>query len=93
MGTKGEHIQYAAEGKYEKENILMIGDAFGDLKAARANGALFFPVNPGEEERSWQRLFEEGLENFFSGRFAGAYEKTLITEFEQYLPETPPWNR
>jgi len=50
-------------------------------------------VNPGEEERSWQRLFEEGLDHFFSGSFAGAYEKTLIEEFEQYLPETPPWNR
>ncbi len=93
MGTKGEHIQYAAEGKYDRDKILMIGDAFGDLKAARANDALFFPVNPGEEERSWQRLYDEGLDHFFSGGFAGSYEKTLIEEFEKYLPETPPWNR
>ncbi len=93
MGTKAEHIQFATEGKYDKDKILMIGDAFGDLKAARANGALFFPVNPGEEERSWQRLFEEGLDNFFSGSFAGDYEASLIEEFEQYLPEMPPWKR
>lgn len=33
----------------------MIGDAPGDLKAARGNGALFFPVNPGDEEESWKR--------------------------------------
>ncbi len=91
MGKKAEHIQFASEGRYDKSRILMIGDAFGDLKAARANEALFFPINPGEEERSWQRLFEEGLEKFFDGSFAGAYEAALIQEFEAFLPETPPW--
>lgn len=93
MGTKTEHIQYASENKYDKDKILMIGDAFGDLKAARGNGAMFFPINPGNEEQSWQRLFEEGLDRFFSGRFAGAYEASLLAEFEEYLPEVPPWKR
>lgn len=93
MGTKSEHINYASEGKYNKENILMIGDAFGDLKAARENNALFFPINPGKEEESWQRLYEEGLDRFFKGTFAGDYEKDLIEEFKHYLPEVPPWKR
>ncbi len=93
MGKKGEHIQFASENRYEKSNILMIGDAFGDLKAARANDALFFPINPGEEERSWQRLFEEGLDKFFAGEYAGAYEASLIKKFEIFLPETPPWQQ
>ena len=93
MGTKSEHIRFASEGRYDNNRILMIGDAFGDLKAARANNALFFPINPGEEERSWQRLFEEGLERFFAGTFAGEYENALIKEFETFLPETPSWKR
>ncbi len=93
MGTKGEHIRYAAEGRYENTKILMIGDAFGDLKAARANNALFFPVDPGDEDASWQRLFEEGLDRFFAGTYAGDYEASLIREFERYLPETPPWKK
>jgi len=93
MGTKGEHIHYAAEGRYENTRILMIGDAFGDLKAARANNALFFPVDPGDEDASWQRLFEEGLDRFFAGTYAGDYEASLIREFERYLPETPPWKK
>lgn len=93
VGTKAEHIQFASEGRYEKSKILMIGDAFGDLKAARANGALFFPINPGEEECSWQRLYEEGLDKFFEGSFAGDYEASLIKEFEAFLPDTPPWKR
>lgn len=91
-GTKAEHIKFACEGRYEKDRMLMIGDAFGDLKAARANNALFFPINPGEEERSWQRLYEEGLERFFAGAYAGEYESSLILAFEKFLPETPPWS-
>ena len=37
----------------------MIGDAPGDMKAARANGALFFPINPGHEDESWERFYDE----------------------------------
>ncbi len=91
VGTKGEHIQFASEGRYEKTKILMIGDAYGDLKAARKNDALFFPINPGEEEASWKRLYDEGLDRFFAGTFAGDYEAALIAEFGGYLPELPPW--
>ncbi|HRI88178.1 MAG TPA: HAD hydrolase-like protein [Candidatus Hydrogenedentes bacterium] len=92
-GSKTEHIRFASEGRYEKKNILMIGDAPGDMKAARGNDALFFPINPGEEETSWQRLHEEGLDRFFNGTYAGAYEASLIEEFEKFLPDTPPWKK
>lgn len=91
MGTKSEHIRFCSEGRYEKPRMLMIGDAFGDLKAARANGALFFPINPGDEESSWKRFYEEGLDRFLNATFAGDYEAALISEFERYLPDTPPW--
>jgi phosphoglycolate phosphatase-like HAD superfamily hydrolase len=92
MGKKSEHIEFASsDGRYEKSKMLMIGDAPGDMKAARANDALFFPVNPGEEDVSWQRLHEEGLDRFFAGEYAGEYEAGLIAEFEKHLPETPPW--
>jgi phosphoglycolate phosphatase-like HAD superfamily hydrolase len=91
MGTKGEHLKWAAGGKYPRENILMIGDAPGDYKAAKSNQALFFPVVPGHEEQSWQRLLAEGLGRFFAGTFAGAYEKELFAEFDASLPANPPW--
>ena len=93
MGSKTEHIRFASEGRYDKKNILMIGDATGDMKAARGNDALFFPINPGEEETSWKRLHDEGLDRFFNGTYAGAYEAGLIAEFQTFLPDTPPWKK
>ena len=92
-GTKTEHIQYAAGGRYAPEKILMIGDAHGDLKAAKGNNALFFPIVPGREELSWKRFFEEGTEKFFAGTFAGAYQAELMREFDAALPEKAPWQK
>ena len=90
-GTKTEHLALAAKGKYPDDKILMLGDAPGDYKAAKANGVLFFPINPGHEEASWDKLLNEGLDKFFNGTYAGAYEKALIEEFDAYLPEKPEW--
>ena len=91
MGTKTEHIKFAAVGKYPPAKILMIGDAPGDFKAAKSNGALFFPINPGAEEASWERFFKEGLNRFFAGTYAGDYEAALVKEFDACLPEKPSW--
>ena len=92
-GTKAEHLKYAAKGKYPDDKILMIGDAPGDFQAAKSNNVLFYPINPGHEEASWQRFYEEALEKFFNGNFAGEYEQKLISEFESYLPENPHWEK
>jgi phosphoglycolate phosphatase-like HAD superfamily hydrolase len=93
MGTKKQHLNLAAKGKYPPDRILMIGDAPGDMEAARGSGALFFPVNPGHEEASWERFYKEGLARFLAGEYAGAYEASLVAEFEKLLPEHPPWKR
>jgi phosphoglycolate phosphatase-like HAD superfamily hydrolase len=93
MGKKALHLQLAANGKYPENHILMIGDAPGDLKAARANDALFYPINPGHEEESWQRFREEAVQKFLAEEYAGAYEAKLIEEFDALLPEVPPWRR
>jgi phosphoglycolate phosphatase-like HAD superfamily hydrolase len=92
FGTKTEHIKYAAKGKYPNEKILMIGDAPGDYSAAKSNGVLFYPVNPGHEDASWERFFKEALDKFFDGTFAGGYEAKLVKEFDVYLPENPTWS-
>jgi phosphoglycolate phosphatase-like HAD superfamily hydrolase len=90
-GTKTEHLALAAKGKYPDNKILMIGDAPGDYNAAKSNGVLFYPVNPGHEDESWDRLYNEALDRFFNGNYQGEYERKLIEQFNTYLPEKPGW--
>ena len=93
MGTKSQHLQYAAKGKYADDHILLIGDAPGDRDAALSNGVLYYPINPGHEAESWRRLHDEAFAKFLDGSFAGEYQAQLIAEFEQLLPETPAWQK
>lgn len=88
-GTKKESLAVAR--RYPPGKALMIGDAPGDQNAAAANDVLFFPINPGREEQSWRRLYEEGIERFLAGRFDAAYQQALVEEFDRALPATPPW--
>jgi len=93
MGKKALHLKLAAGGKYPEDRILMIGDAPGDMRAAKANNALFYPINPGSEAESWLRFYEEAMGRFLAGQYAGDYEAKVIAEFEAVLPEVPPWKR
>ena len=89
IGTKKECLGVAR--KYTAGKTLMIGDAPGDYHAAQANHTLFFPINPGHEEASWKRFYDEGVERFLAGTFDEDYQKELLDQFDRYLPERPPW--
>lgn len=91
LGSKQQHLELMAGGRYAKDHVLLVGDAPADRDAAHAAGALFYPINPGAEAASWKRLRDEAAGKFFAGTYAGAYEADLITAFEKLLPETPPW--
>ncbi|MBR0224999.1 MAG: HAD family hydrolase [Thermoguttaceae bacterium] len=91
VGTKKQSLAFAK--LYPKNHALMIGDAPGDYKSAVANDALFFPINPGEEEASWKRFFDEGVEKFLNEEFAGDYQQELLDDFDSHLPVNPPWKQ
>ncbi|WP_435005802.1 HAD family hydrolase [Tundrisphaera lichenicola] len=93
VGSKKDVLARAAVGHYEAEKILMIGDAPGDLEAARANGVLFYPIDPGAEDQSWRRFLDEALPQFFEGTYAGTYMDARIEAFLALLPEVPPWKK
>lgn len=92
-GSKSEHIRYASEGKYPPGHILMVGDSPGDLAAAEANHAQFFPIMPGHETESWQKLSDEGLGRFLDEKFAGTYQDDLLLKFRTGLLAEPPWRQ
>ncbi len=92
LGSKREHLALAAASdRYDRDKVLMVGDAPGDRQAAESNGVLFYPINPGLEDESWQRFFEEALPRFFAGTYQGAYMAEQIERFEALLPSVPPW--
>ena len=88
-GTKKQTLALASH--YEPEHALMIGDAAVDYHAAVENKCLFFPINPGDEDASWARLYDEGIDRFLFGTFAGDFQKHLIEDFSKCLPAAPPW--
>ena len=92
MGKKDEHLAVMAE-KYDKDKILMIGDALGDLMAANKNGVRFYPIIAGDEDASWKKFHDEAFDKFVEGTYAGEYEKGVISEFEKFLPDHPAWLR
>ncbi|MFC1765239.1 HAD family hydrolase [Planctomycetota bacterium] len=91
MGSKAEHLHIVSQDKYDRDKILMVGDALGDLKSAKDNNVLFYPINPGNEVMSWERLHNEAFDKFIAGQYADSYEEKLIAEFDACLPEHPPW--
>ncbi len=57
MGSKGHHIEIAKKaGKYENDQVMMIGDGGGDLKAVKENSGLFYPTPPGQEKEAWKNF-------------------------------------
>lgn len=84
-GAKAENIKELMDKGYDKDKVLMIGDALGDLRAAEENNVLFYPILAGKEEKSWQLLFEEASDKFFAGEYKGDYEAKLIDKFKSVL--------
>ena len=88
-GTKKEIIA-SLKGSYEEGHVLMIGDAPGDLAAAHANGALFYPICPDKEAQSWAD-FDKSMKSFLNGTYAGELEAKNIEYFNTLLPSEPSW--
>lgn len=84
-GTKTRQLESALRGARRPAQTLMIGDALGDLEAARAHGMQFFPIVPGAEEASWQLLENEAMDRFFNSTYAGDYEDEQVEAFIQVL--------
>ena len=91
MGTKKVHLELAKNGRYTDIHMLMIGDAIGDLEAAKANNILFFPIMPGSEASSWKLFYDEAFDKFIKEEYNGEYQANLHAEFISLLPTKPCW--
>lgn len=89
-GTKAEIIA-AVRGQYAPDHAIMLGDAPGDLQAAKENGILFYPIRPLDETASWEEFYRDVIGRFLSGTYEGDCMRAYVDRFNQCLPELPPW--
>lgn len=83
-GRKEECLKRLLEEGYEKDHVLMVGDAPADLAAAQAAGVLFYPILAYQERESWEN-FSEALDHFIKEEYAGTYQKERIRDFQENL--------
>ena len=80
-GSKAACIAALLEKGYDRSNVVMCGDAPGDLAAAEKNGVLYFPILVGREEESWREFMDVALDKLISGSYAGEYQVQKREEF------------
>ena len=84
-GTKAYCIQELVKKGYDVKNVIMCGDAIGDLDAANSNGVLFYPIKASFEKESWSEFIEIGFNNFLNNDYIGKYQDEKIDEFIKNL--------
>ncbi len=84
-GSKSHCIKTMLELGYEPENVIMIGDAPGDLDAARANNVWFYPILIGHEAESWAKFRDEVLPALKNGAITQVMQEQWINEFNTIL--------
>ncbi|MGI6724723.1 MAG: HAD family hydrolase [Christensenellales bacterium] len=81
-GSKAHCLAQLLRKGYDKDKVVMVGDAFGDQAAARENGVWFFPIRVRHEVESWNQLLEEALPKILKGQYDQAYQQSLDQAFE-----------
>ncbi len=91
LGDKVTQLTKLTRGRFDPSCVMMVGDASGDLNAARGFGCRFFPIVPGHEEASWTTFVETIYPAFQAGQYTPEQEAALIADFTAALPEKPSW--
>ncbi|MBO5303592.1 MAG: HAD family hydrolase [Lachnospiraceae bacterium] len=80
-GSKAYCIGELLKKGYEKDKVLMVGDAPGDYDAAKKNSVFYYPILVKKEKISWEELKIKGVEKLLNGDYAGEYQEQKIEAF------------
>lgn len=80
-GSKSFIIKEAIKQGYQKEDVIMLGDALGDLSSAHDNEVFFYPITPKHESESWEKLNNEVSLLIKKDKYKKDIEKLYIDEF------------
>ena len=81
VGSKAYCISELLKKGYDTSNVVMCGDALGDMQSAEKNGVFYYPILVKKEKESWQEFIDIGLNNLLNGSYGGDYQKAKKQEF------------
>ncbi|MBQ7359756.1 MAG: HAD hydrolase-like protein [Lachnospiraceae bacterium] len=81
VGSKAFCISEMLKKGYEKDKVLMAGDAPGDFDAAKKNDVFYYPILVRHEKESWDEFKAVAISKLLDGQYGGAYQKQKIEEF------------
>ncbi len=80
-GSKAFCIGELLKKGYDRDKVLMCGDAVGDMKAAKGNDVHYFPILVKHEKNSWQEFIDSAVVRLTEGTYGGEYEEARISAF------------
>ena len=80
-GSKAFCIGELLKKGYDKEKVVMCGDAPGDMSAAEKNGVYYYPILVKREKESWEEFMATALEKLKNGTYDGEYAEAKKAEF------------
>ncbi len=86
-GSKAFCIGQLLEKGYKNENVLMCGDAPGDLQSAKVNSVNYYPILVKREKDSWREFIDTAFDRLLVGDYEGEYQAQKIEEFNKNLGE------
>lgn len=80
-GSKAYCIQELVKKGYEKDKVLMTGDAPGDYDAAKKNGVFYYPILVRHEKESWTEFQGTAVSKLLEGSYGGEYQEAKLQAF------------
>lgn len=81
VGSKAFCIQELLKKGYDPANVMMTGDAKGDLDAAKKNGVFYYPILVRHEKESWDEFKATAVDKLTAGAYAGVYQEEKLNAF------------
>lgn len=85
VGSKAFCIQELLKKGYDKNNVLMVGDAPGDRDAAEKNDVSYYPILVKHEKESWEEFVNIAIGRLIAGSYTGEYEQVKVNQFFENL--------
>lgn len=86
VGTKSNCLQQLLTLGYDKNKVIKIGDALGDLEIALTNEVYFYPILVNNETESWNEFKDIGLNKLLNNdydEFGETKEDAFYNQFKE----------